>query len=107
MKVTLYTDGASRGNLGQAGLGVVIYAEDGQKIAELCEYLGSTTNNIAEYKADQGIGRSQGAGATEVEVFTDSELMAANKWTIQSKMPDLYLFTKNQRNFFFPLVMLK
>ena len=35
----------------QAGLGVVIYAEDGQKIAELCEYLGSTTNNIAEYKA--------------------------------------------------------
>lgn len=77
MKVTLYTDGASRGNPGQAGLGVVIYAEDGQKIAELCEYLGSTTNNIAEYKAlIRGLEEAKVLGATEVEVFTDSELMA-------------------------------
>ena len=70
MKVTLYTDGASRGNPGQAGLGVVIYAEDGQKIAELCEYLGSTTNNIAEYKAlIRGLEEAKVLGATEVEVY--------------------------------------
>ena len=82
MKVTLYTDGASRGNPGQAGLGVVIYAEDGQKIARY-EYLGITTT-ICRISLIR-VGRSKVLGATEVGVFTDSELMAANKWTIQVK----------------------
>jgi ribonuclease HI len=77
MKLTLYTDGASRGNPGQAGLGIVIYAEDGQKIAEVSEYLGSTTNNVAEYQAlIRGLEEAQSLGAKELEVFTDSELMA-------------------------------
>lgn len=77
MKVTLHTDGASRGNPGQAGLGVVIFAEDGQKILEVSEYLGSTTNNVAEYQAlIRGLEEAKILGATVVEVFTDSELMA-------------------------------
>lgn len=77
MKVIIYTDGASRGNPGDAGLGVVISGADGQKIGEISEYLGKTTNNVAEYKAlIRGLQEAKRAGATEVEVYTDSELMA-------------------------------
>lgn len=77
MKVIIHTDGASRGNPGEAGIGVTISTTDGQKIAEISEYLGITTNNIAEYKAlIRGLEEALLSGATEVEVYTDSELMA-------------------------------
>lgn len=77
MKVTIYTDGASRGNPGEAGLGVLIIDEAGNKLAELSEYLGQTTNNVAEYKAlIRGLEEAKNLGATQVEVYTDSQLMA-------------------------------
>jgi ribonuclease HI len=47
----LYIDGASRGNPGPAGIGVVILGEDGEKIKEIYKYIGTTTNNVAEYNA--------------------------------------------------------
>ena len=43
--LNIYTDGGSRGNPGPSAIGVVI----GNK--EYGEYLGITTNNVAEYKA--------------------------------------------------------
>lgn len=49
--VTAYCDGGSRGNPGPAGYGVFIEGADGEKLAELSEYLGKTTNNVAEYSA--------------------------------------------------------
>lgn len=77
MKVTIHTDGASRGNPGEAGLGVLIVDEAGQKLAEISEYLGQTTNNVAEYKAlIRGLEEAKKLGATEVDVYTDSQLMA-------------------------------
>lgn len=48
----LFTDGGSRGNPGQAALGV--YIEDpsrGEVVREHCERIGIETNNIAEYRA--------------------------------------------------------
>ena len=45
-KIIIYTDGGARGNPGPAGIGVVI-GDD----YEHGEYIGETTNNIAEYKA--------------------------------------------------------
>ena len=47
--VTAYCDGGSRGNPGPAGYGVYVEGPDGEKLAELSEYLGKTTNNVAEY----------------------------------------------------------
>ena len=44
-KVLIYTDGGSRGNPGPAAAGFVV---DGKGYGE---YLGKTTNNIAEYTA--------------------------------------------------------
>lgn len=48
----LFTDGGSRGNPGQAAIGVVL--EDparGEVIREHCERIGLETNNVAEYRA--------------------------------------------------------
>ncbi|HEV2462293.1 MAG TPA: ribonuclease HI family protein [Acidobacteriaceae bacterium] len=47
--ITAFCDGGSRGNPGPAGFGVYIEGSNGEKIAELSEYLGIRTNNYAEY----------------------------------------------------------
>lgn len=50
----LYTDGASRGNPGLAGIGAVLYRQVGQRLEEMdsvSETIGHATNNVAEYKA--------------------------------------------------------
>ena len=48
--IIAYTDGGARGNPGPAGYGVFITDERGQKLAELSQYLGNQTNNVAEYQ---------------------------------------------------------
>ena len=48
--LTINIDGASRGNPGLSGIGVVI-SSDGEKLAEYNEFIGNSTNNLAEYAA--------------------------------------------------------
>ena len=48
-QLSIYTDGASRGNPGEAGAGVIIYNEHGELVKKVKRYLGTTTNNVAEY----------------------------------------------------------
>jgi len=48
--IILYTDGASRGNPGLAGIGIAIYPDAHSKI-EGKRFIGKTTNNTAEYEA--------------------------------------------------------
>lgn len=50
-KLIVYTDGGSRGNPGEAALGVVVCDEKGNVIKEYGERLGIKTNNEAEYEA--------------------------------------------------------
>ncbi|PIP51612.1 ribonuclease H [Candidatus Berkelbacteria bacterium CG_4_8_14_3_um_filter_33_6] len=48
--ITINTDGGARGNPGPAGIGIVV--SDGKnKLAEIKEKIGETTNNVAEYRA--------------------------------------------------------
>jgi ribonuclease HI len=50
----LYTDGASRGNPGLAGIGAVLYRQVGGRLEEVdsvSDTIGHATNNVAEYKA--------------------------------------------------------
>lgn len=76
-KLVIYTDGASRGNPGAAGIGVVVSDAEGNVLAEISEYIGETTNNVAEYTAlIRGLEEALRLGADEVEISTDSELMA-------------------------------
>lgn len=70
------TDGASRGNPGEAGLGVVFTDERGQEVHAIARYLGQTTNNQAEYLALlAALDWALEQGCRQLEVFSDSELM--------------------------------
>lgn len=74
--VTAYCDGGSRGNPGPAGYGVYIEGPEGQTIAELSEFLGKTTNNVAEYSGLlAAIDFALKNGYRRLRVVADSELM--------------------------------
>ena len=73
----VYIDGASRGNPGPAGIGAVFFDAQGRPFVELSEYLGETTNNVAEYLALlYALQEAQALGLKRLAVKTDSELLA-------------------------------
>lgn len=82
-KITIYTDGGSRGNPGKAGIGVVFCNEQEQIIKKFGEYLGDNlTNNDAEYKAIifalkkfKSVFGKAIADISDVEIRADSELV--------------------------------
>ena len=75
--VIVRIDGASRGNPGPSGIGVVFLGADGSPTLELSKYLGETTNNVAEYLALlYALQEAQVRGFTRLHVKTDSELLA-------------------------------
>ncbi|XCN74983.1 MAG: ribonuclease HI family protein [Candidatus Electrothrix aestuarii] len=72
----LFTDGASRGNPGEAGAGSVLLDADGQELAARSAYLGQCTNNVAEYKALLlGVQSALELGCSRLEIFLDSQLI--------------------------------
>ncbi|HPD31167.1 MAG TPA: TIGR04076 family protein [Phycisphaerae bacterium] len=77
MAWTAHIDGGSRGNPGPAGAGVSIDDEKGREVFGAGFFLGHTTNNQAEYA---GLLRAlkvlRAAGADDIRVLTDSELLA-------------------------------
>lgn len=100
MHVHLYTDGGSRGNPGPAASGAVIKTPKGEVVAEVMRYLGSTTNNQAEYTAIIiGFEKAAELGATKVDVFMDSELATKQlKGEYKVKNPEIakrFLEVKN------------
>jgi len=77
VKVVIHVDGGSRGNPGPAAAGAVVSTPEGEVLDEAMEVIGTATNNVAEYRGLLlGLHRARGLGATEVEVFNDSELVA-------------------------------
>jgi ribonuclease HI len=90
-RVTAYCDGGSRGNPGPAGYGVFVQAEDGSPLAELSEFLGVRTNNVAEYQGLlAALHWAVENGAEGLRVVSDSELMVKQiKGQYSVKSPDL------------------
>ena len=75
LKVIAWIDGAARGNPGPAGYGVYMKKDDGE-IIEICGYLGTATNNVAEYAGLlDALSVATEEGAREVEIISDSELL--------------------------------
>jgi ribonuclease HI len=71
VKLQAYIDGGSRGNPGEAGIGV--YFPD---LVRIAEYLGSGTNNFAEYSALLTALRfAVFSRCEELAVYADSELV--------------------------------
>ena len=77
MTATLYTDGAAFGNPGPSGLGIVLYGNDKQLVAERSIPAGHGTNNEAEYRAlIEGLRLAAEHGIRELTARMDSMLVA-------------------------------
>ncbi|MDV2481309.1 ribonuclease HI family protein [Methanoculleus sp. Wushi-C6] len=73
--VTLYTDGASRGNPGDAAWAYVI-VRGGSVVAGSSGFIGKTTNNVAEYHAIiNGLKAARAFTRDRLTVRSDSELV--------------------------------
>lgn len=89
LALVVEADGGSRGNPGPAAYGSVVRdATTGEVLAELAEYLGETTNNVAEYSgAIAGVEFAHRLDPTaEVEVRLDSKLVVeqmSGRWKIK------------------------
>lgn len=72
----LYCDGASRGNPGEAAVGVSLLTPDGLPMVEFGGVLGVATNNVAEYQAlIAGLETALEQRARPLEVRLDSLLL--------------------------------
>ena len=87
----LHVDGASRGNPGPSGIGIVIKDARGRIVREIAEYIGQFTNNVAEYRAlIRALEEAEVMHAAEIEVRSDSDLLVSQlKGTYKVKSPDL------------------
>ena len=75
-KLRLRVDGGSRGNPGPGAIGAVLEDLDGRVLETVSRVIGVCTNNVAEYRALlAGLEIAQKAGAQELEVLADSELL--------------------------------
>jgi ribonuclease HI len=71
------TDGASRGNPGESGIGIVVKNEQGESLLATYGYIGQATNNVAEYSALLTLLEIVPRWpCSRLIVSTDSELMA-------------------------------
>jgi probable phosphoglycerate mutase len=76
MRLWLYADGGARGNPGPAAGGAVLLDEEGRTVAEVRHYLGTATNNVAEYTGlIIGLEEALRRGATSIDVRMDSKLV--------------------------------
>lgn len=104
-KLILYTDGASLGNPGRAGVGVIVYNQNRDVVKKVTEFIGITTNNVAEYMAlIYALQEALYLKAKELSCFLDSELVVKQlegSYKVKdSKLKPLYYQIKHLENFF-------
>lgn len=76
MKLKVFSDGASRGNPGEAGCGFAVFGPDEELLKEGALYIGHATNNVAEYRAVLEAARfAVTLNPQEISFYLDSELI--------------------------------
>lgn len=76
MAIVAYIDGGARGNPGPAGYGVRVEDEQGVLVYEFNGFLGTSTNNVAEYNGLLAALRyARDHGHRVVRIKSDSELL--------------------------------
>lgn len=90
-ELSLFIDGASIGNPGPAGIGVVVKDSSGTVLAEISEPVENATANVAEYRAlVRALREAKLLGAESVLVHSDSELLVRQcNGRYKVKSPDL------------------
>ena len=75
--VHMYIDGASLGNPGRSGAGIVCFDESGREVWRESVPLGTMTNNMAEYEAlVRALRKAREMRVNQLRIYTDSELVA-------------------------------
>jgi ribonuclease HI len=98
--IIAYTDGACSGNPGPAGAGVVLLYKSHRK--ELCHYLASATNNIAELMAVKLALLSIKDRSKPVQIHTDSsyvEGVLGKSWKTNANAELIGSIRQIQRSF--------
>lgn len=85
------TDGASRGNPGLAAIGVVIEDDQGTRLRTFHRFIGTATNNEAEYQAlIDGLKAVLEWKPDRLEIYLDSKLVVEQiKGTYRVKKAEL------------------
>ncbi len=95
--VIIHTDGCSKGNPGEAGIGIVFSDGAGESFHKIYKYIGETTNNVAEYTAlITALEEAQKQGFKKIAILSDSELMV-KQVNGQYKVKDANLKNLNKR----------
>ena len=89
VRVVIEADGGSRGKPGPAGFGCVVFSADHTTVmAEHKQFIGETTNNVAEYRGlIAGLEQARRLGANEVAVSMDSKLVVeqmSGRWKVKN-----------------------
>jgi len=89
-EIEIYIDGASKGNPGPSGIGVII-CRDGQTLKNVSTFIGNTTNNVAEYTAlIYALQEALILKAQNLKINTDSQLLYRQlKRTYKVKSPNI------------------
>ncbi len=76
MTLNAFTDGASRGNPGSSGIGIIVKEAGGRTLYTASGYIGVSTNNRAEYTALLTLlERLRDVTCEKLCIHSDSELM--------------------------------
>ena len=75
-ELEIYIDGASKGNPGPSGIGVII-CQNGETLKNISCFIGNTTNNVAEYTAlIYALQEALILKAESLKINTDSQLLS-------------------------------
>jgi ribonuclease HI len=93
--LSIYIDGAAKGNPGPAGIGVVLRDTDDVLVKNINRFIGIATNNVAEYTAlIAGMEEARRLKFKQITINTDSELLAkqlGGEYKVKSPaLKDLY-----------------
>ena len=96
MTIHAFTDGASRGNPGDSGIGIILKDEHGSILSSNFGYIGKATNNVAEYTALIAcLKLAHKRGCRYLVVHSDSELLVRQmEGTYKVKEPRLKKFVE-------------
>lgn len=95
-ELEIFIDGASKGNPGPSGIGVII-CHNGEVIRNISNFIGNATNNIAEYTAlIYALEEALLLKAENIKINTDSQLLARQLNKIY-KIKNPHIFTLYQQ----------
>jgi len=99
--LSLYTDGASRGNPGRSAIAYAIYDQTGLLIEKDAKCIGRHTNNEAEYEAVLwGLQKVTERRCTSVRAFCDSELVVKQvSGKYRTKDPRMAIYVERVRKY--------